>query len=54
VLREVRTALEATMKWVLVLMTISFLAPTTALASKGPCTDDRLRFCSVTADPGAA
>ena len=51
--REVRTALEATMKWVLVLMTISFLVPTTALASKGPCTDDRLRLCSVTADPGA-
>ena len=43
------------MKWVLVLMTMSFHGvPTTALASKGPCTDDRLRFCSVTADPGAA
>ena len=42
------------MKWVLVLMTISFLAPTTALATKGPCTDDRLRFCrETTADPDA-
>jgi len=41
------------MKWVLVLMT-SFLAPTTALATKGPCTDDRLRFCSeTTAHPDA-
>ena len=40
------------MKWVLVFMTILFLAPTTALATKGPCTDDRLRFCTfTTADP---
>jgi hypothetical protein len=42
------------MKWLLVFMTISFLAPTTALATKGPCTDDRLKFCKeTTADPGA-
>ncbi len=53
-LREIRTASEPAMKWVLVLMTISFLAPTTALATKAPCTDDRLRLCKeTTADPDA-
>jgi hypothetical protein len=42
------------MKWVFVFMAISFLAPTAAFATKSPCTDDRLRFCSeTTVDPDA-
>jgi len=41
------------MKWTLAFMTIAFLVPTAAFASKGPCTDDRLKFCSGTnADTG--
>ena len=36
------------MKWTLAFMTIGFLVPTAAFASKAPCTDDRLKFCSGT------
>jgi hypothetical protein len=42
------------MKWVLAFATITFLVPETALAGKGPCTDDKLKFCrESTADVGA-
>jgi len=33
------------MKCVLAFITIAFLVPTAALATKGPCTDDKLKFC---------
>jgi hypothetical protein len=42
------------MKWVLALAMIAFLVPAPALAGKGPCTDDKLKFCrESTADVGA-
>jgi hypothetical protein len=42
------------MKWVLAFATIAFLVSASALAGKGPCTDDKLKFCrESTADPGA-
>jgi hypothetical protein len=42
------------MKWVLALTTIAFLLPATALAGKGPCAADKLKFCrESTADVGA-
>ena len=33
------------MKMVLVLTTIAFLFPATAIAGKGPCAGDKLKFC---------
>ena len=42
------------MKWVLDIATIAFLVPVPALAGKGPCTADKLKFCrESTADVGA-
>jgi hypothetical protein len=42
------------MKWVLAFVMIAFLTPAPALAGKGPCTDDKLKFCrESTADVGA-
>jgi hypothetical protein len=41
------------MKYVLA-FAMALLVPAAAVATKGPCSDDRLKFCrSATADPGA-
>jgi hypothetical protein len=42
------------MKWFLALTTIAFLLPATAVAGKGPCAADKLKFCrESTPDVGA-
>jgi hypothetical protein len=42
------------MKWLLAFATIALLVPATALAGRGPCTADKLKFCrESTADASA-
>jgi hypothetical protein len=36
------------MRYLLSLTIIALLSPTVAVATKGPCTEDRLRFCKDT------